>query len=301
MPDQLRILPRPEEVDSAALLKRAEALDQESGARNRTKLQALLRQSPFWVRVERAECAVVWDLAPRLGREPTIPEACEMWAADWHRLGELLRGAGLTPRARQLQSGGDAARGAAVELLQRAVEGASVEDLAKLLLYVATQEELCRFRNHVRDLIRALWEESPGVRPQVPTRAPEPQGADSFTSVREQPAAAEASAGVRAPSVAPPEAGACRPRLTIDLATNCITLDGTPWPELDPVAVRIVQALQQKGGCPIAAKELQRSILGCRGDEKTLRNYIKKLPEPIRACIKAQSGRGRWLELPWQK
>jgi hypothetical protein len=87
-------------------------------------------------------------------------------------------------------------------------------------------------------------------------------------------------------------------RLLIDLYTNTITLDGTPYPDLDPTAVRLVKAYNDKAGTYVSSKEVCASVPGCRGGERAVRRRLSKLPPAIRALLKGKPGAGRCLQLP---
>jgi hypothetical protein len=88
------------------------------------------------------------------------------------------------------------------------------------------------------------------------------------------------------------------PRLSVDLDTNTITLDGVPYTSLDPRAVRLIDALRQAGGVPMSRKDLSDQVPGCKGGEKAVRRAETCLPEGLRRLIKSVEGKGTWLELP---
>jgi hypothetical protein len=90
-------------------------------------------------------------------------------------------------------------------------------------------------------------------------------------------------------------------RLNIDLESNSLTLDGITYTDLDPVGLRIIQALAQRmrsGEGPLSGKQLSQLVPGCSGGEKTVRRHLRSLPEPVQALVKGKPGAGRWLQLP---
>jgi hypothetical protein len=92
-----------------------------------------------------------------------------------------------------------------------------------------------------------------------------------------------------------------RSRLTIDQKSNCITLDGVCYSGLDPDALAVFKALWKAKANgenrAIPFKKLQELLPHCN-HENTLRRQLDKLPEPLRSCVKAEKGKGRWLALP---
>jgi hypothetical protein len=92
-----------------------------------------------------------------------------------------------------------------------------------------------------------------------------------------------------------------RDRLIIDLESNSLIIDGTQHPSLHPIGLRIVQALQlaARSGAPrIAGRKLSEIVPGCRGGGKTVRRSLARLPDAVRALVKAEASKGYWLELP---
>jgi hypothetical protein len=87
-------------------------------------------------------------------------------------------------------------------------------------------------------------------------------------------------------------------RLTIDLDSNSVTLDGTSFNGLDPLAVRILQALKEAQGLYLSSRWIGTNISGCNGGEKGVRRHLGTLPEQLQAIIVATSGAGRRLQLP---
>jgi hypothetical protein len=86
-------------------------------------------------------------------------------------------------------------------------------------------------------------------------------------------------------------------RLVIELGTNCVTLDGTPYLKIDPDAVRALDVLRDAGGKPTSMAKLRAKVPNCNHDT-TFGRWLDKLPRPLRACVKAKTGSGIWLELP---
>jgi hypothetical protein len=85
-------------------------------------------------------------------------------------------------------------------------------------------------------------------------------------------------------------------RLTINLESNAVTLDGKHYASLDPGAVRILQAIHGAGST-ITSIELQ-AVRGCKG--KRIDRYLRKLPAPLRQIVRSATGKGYWIELPPQ-
>jgi hypothetical protein len=103
----------------------------------------------------------------------------------------------------------------------------------------------------------------------------------------------EAADAVPATNSLDPFAG----RLVIDLETNSVTLDGTLYPNLDPNAVRALDALRLAGGKPTNTAKVRARLDGCNHDT-TFRRWLDQLPKPLRECRKRKAGSGIWLELP---
>jgi len=90
-------------------------------------------------------------------------------------------------------------------------------------------------------------------------------------------------------------------RLLLDRETLFVTLDGIRHGPLEPQSFCIFQALHDAPrGAKVPSTELQK-LPGCKGDQKQISRYLDRLPKPLRACIKGQSGSGRWLQLPPKK
>jgi hypothetical protein len=95
------------------------------------------------------------------------------------------------------------------------------------------------------------------------------------------------------------------PRVDFDAPSLFITLDGVRHGPLSPqgfgIFFALYQSMSQARDRPVPWKELQESVPGCKGDDKTLRRHIKELPEQLRGCIKSKRAAGRWLVLPPKK
>jgi hypothetical protein len=104
------------------------------------------------------------------------------------------------------------------------------------------------------------------------------------------------AASAAAEGEAPP-----RPRLTVDLNTNTVVLDGVPYRGVDPDGLAVVAALlhfKTEGHVrAVPAQKLREKLKNCHHDA-TLKRWIGQLPSPIRDCIKGKPGAGRWIELP---
>jgi hypothetical protein len=90
-------------------------------------------------------------------------------------------------------------------------------------------------------------------------------------------------------------------RLTIDLESNSLTLDGILHADLDPIGLRIIDALEKElrsGNLVVSGSRLSELVPGCRGGEKAVRRKLAKLPKAIRSLVKALPGKGHWLQLP---
>ena len=89
------------------------------------------------------------------------------------------------------------------------------------------------------------------------------------------------------------------PRLTVDLATNIVTLDNVKH-KTDPRGAAVVKAMldaQAEGELPAAIKNIRKRIPDC-GHDTTFRRWRDALPEPVLECIKHKDGVGIYLELP---
>jgi hypothetical protein len=92
-------------------------------------------------------------------------------------------------------------------------------------------------------------------------------------------------------------------RLTFDRESRTVTLDGTPYPRLDPTAFDLLETiwtLQQeevRRGRPgvVSGPDL---LLCRRLKGKNIPREIKKLPEGLQEIIKGGPGSGRWVALP---
>jgi hypothetical protein len=104
----------------------------------------------------------------------------------------------------------------------------------------------------------------------------------------EPPAAAPAPAGQQEK----PGPG----RLVIDLSSGSATLDGKVYPNLDPGALRVLQALHDRQGDWVSSKEL-KEIVPKAHHEKTIQRWLGKLPRELGLLIRGQTGKGRRLIL----
>jgi hypothetical protein len=86
-------------------------------------------------------------------------------------------------------------------------------------------------------------------------------------------------------------------QLIFDSGSLMITLDGICHGPLHPIGFGIAKALSEAAAL-LSAIKLQASVRGCKGDEKTLRRHIAKLPPPIRNCIHGAPSSGRRRQLP---
>jgi hypothetical protein len=92
-----------------------------------------------------------------------------------------------------------------------------------------------------------------------------------------------------------PDGQAPEERLRFDPDTLTVTLDGTPYENLDPTAYLILEAIWQGQRRPVSSKTLD-DMHGLHG--KKIDRELKKLPQELQAIIKGKPGSGRWLELP---
>lgn len=66
-----------------------------------------------------------------------------------------------------------------------------------------------------------------------------------------------------------------------------------------PEVTAILQYLYDHRNRRVMLKEMQTAVLkGRHVDEKTIRDWLKALPEPIRSCVKSRRNSGYYLELP---
>lgn len=80
---------------------------------------------------------------------------------------------------------------------------------------------------------------------------------------------------------------------------NTVILDGQPYGNVPITGLRILKALYELKGQYVTHQQIQNmKIPGCRGDEKTIRRHIERIPTSLRRLIKSKRGRGRYLELP---
>ncbi len=89
------------------------------------------------------------------------------------------------------------------------------------------------------------------------------------------------------------------PRLTVDLATNVITLDNVKY-KTDPRGAAVVKAMldaQADGELPTAISNIRKRIHDCHHDT-TFHRWKDTLPDPVRKCIQGKGGGGTYLELP---
>jgi hypothetical protein len=84
-------------------------------------------------------------------------------------------------------------------------------------------------------------------------------------------------------------------RLVFDHDTFTITLDGRPYPHLDPTAFRILETIRAKHPEKASSKHLLEQP-GLKG--KNIDRELRKLPEELRAVVQGSSGSGRWIALP---
>jgi hypothetical protein len=85
------------------------------------------------------------------------------------------------------------------------------------------------------------------------------------------------------------------PRLILDQQSKTITLNGTPYPEIDPVAFRLFEAIWKADPQRVSSKKLF-IIPGLYG--KNVTRELRKLPEDLRDLVKSAGGSGYWIELP---
>lgn len=87
-------------------------------------------------------------------------------------------------------------------------------------------------------------------------------------------------------------------RLTFDLASNCVVLDGHEFPDLNHTAILILQRLATARGSIVSSKTLCKEISECKSGEKTIRRALETLPNPLQDLINGIPGAGRSLQLP---
>jgi hypothetical protein len=85
------------------------------------------------------------------------------------------------------------------------------------------------------------------------------------------------------------------PRLILDQESKTITLDGTPYPGIDPVAFQIFEAIWNADPKKVSSTTLLK-LPGLRG--KNISRELKKLPEDLRILVQGAPGSGYWMELP---
>jgi hypothetical protein len=104
--------------------------------------------------------------------------------------------------------------------------------------------------------------------------------------------AAPAAAGDTPPPAPPPPVPT---RVLIDPDAGTATLDSQVFSNVDPDALRILQAIQTKGGNWISSTELQR--LRGVGEGTRVDRILKKLPPELGVFFTGTPGRGyRWVE-----
>lgn len=84
-------------------------------------------------------------------------------------------------------------------------------------------------------------------------------------------------------------------RLTFNLDTHTVTLDGQAYKVPDPKAFLVYKALADARPNPLTKAAIAGKVPGCKGD-KTVPSLLKKLPEPLRATVRSGPG-GYWLDL----
>lgn len=81
--------------------------------------------------------------------------------------------------------------------------------------------------------------------------------------------------------------------------SNTVILNGQPYVNINLAGLRILKTLYELNGQYVTSNDLiNMNIPGCRGDEKTIRRQILRIPPSLRRLIKSRRGRGRCLELP---
>jgi hypothetical protein len=102
-------------------------------------------------------------------------------------------------------------------------------------------------------------------------------------------------AALQTGAASPPEAP---PRLRFDDAALTVTLDGQPYPSIDPVPYRLLRALHEAGPDRIVRGTALLGLHGLKG--KKLSREWNKLPAELREIVRGSGGKGYWLELPPQ-
>jgi hypothetical protein len=88
-----------------------------------------------------------------------------------------------------------------------------------------------------------------------------------------------------------------QPRVTVDLLSNTIILDGKTFTGLSPNSVRAFKVYSDHPGSVIPSKKAITLLEGCN-HTTTLARWLDDLPEELRKCIKGREGSGRYIELP---